>query len=96
MSRFQVDVEQVEWASAKTRASVETIRGEVQAMMGHLADLRASWQGGAATAFEGLMEQWSGAQAQVEQTLSEITVALDRTAQTYAQTEQDNMRLFAG
>lgn len=95
MSRYEVDVEQVSAASSKVAGSVNTIRAEVTAMMAHLHDLEAGWRGSAATAFSGLMQQWAGTQAQVEDSLDDITAALAQAAQIYAQTEESNRQLFS-
>ena len=63
-------------------------------MMRHLQDLQASWQGGAATAFAGVMTEWQGAQVHVEAALDSITAALGSAAQTYADAEAQASRLF--
>jgi early secretory antigenic target protein ESAT-6 len=95
MSRYEVDSARVAQASAADRRDRPVHRGEVAAMMRHLTDLQASWRGGAATAFTGVMGQWQGTQTQVEAALDAITAALGSAAQTYADAEAQASRLFA-
>lgn len=95
MSRYEVDSERVAQASGAVSGSVTAIRAEVAAMMRHLQDLQASWQGGAATAFTGVMSQWQSTQVQVESALDAVTAALASAAQTYADAESQAARLFA-
>ncbi|WP_062136228.1 WXG100 family type VII secretion target [Demequina aestuarii] len=94
MTRYHVDAAEVAHASSRASASAETIRGEVAAMMGHLTALEGSWQGGAATAFAGVLDQWRGAQVQVEQALDALTVALSQAAEHYQSAEDTAARLF--
>ncbi|MDN4480116.1 WXG100 family type VII secretion target [Demequina muriae] len=94
MTRYHVDAAEVAAASALASGSAESIRGEVAAMMGHLTALEGSWQGGAAAAFAGVLDQWRGAQVQVEQALDALTVALSQAAEQYQTAEDTAARLF--
>jgi WXG100 family type VII secretion target len=94
MSRYEVDSARVAQASAAVNGSVTAIRAEVGAMMRHLTDLQASWRGGAATSFTGVMTQWQTTQNQVELALDDVTAALGAAAQTYADAESQAARLF--
>ena len=94
MSRYEVDSARVAQASTAVSGSVTAIRTEVAAMMRHLTDLQASWRGGAATSFTGVMAQWQTTQNQVEIALDDITAALGAAAQTYADAESQAARLF--
>ncbi len=94
MTRFHVDAAEVASASAFATRSAESIRGEVAAMVAHLSALEGTWQGGAATAFTGVLEQWRGAQAQVEQALDSLSIALSQAAEQYQSAEDAAARLF--
>ncbi|WP_084105906.1 WXG100 family type VII secretion target [Demequina sp. NBRC 110056] len=94
MTRYHVDAAEVASASALASRSSESIRAEVGAMMAHLTALESTWQGSAATAFAGVLEQWRGAQAQVESALDAITVALSQAAAEYQGAEDAASRLF--
>ena len=94
MSRFEVDSAQVQAAGAKVSASTTAIRSEVAAMMRHLTELQGSWQGSAAAAFAGVMTDWSRTQQRVEQSLDQVTKALQNAAKSYAEAEQHAARLF--
>jgi len=94
MTRFHVDAEQVASAAALADRSGHTIRSEVNAMMAHLTALEGSWEGGAATAFAAVLDQWRAAQVQVEHALDALAVALSGAAQEYQAAEQTATRLF--
>jgi WXG100 family type VII secretion target len=95
MSRYEVDSAQVAQASAAAGGSVAAIRTEVAALMRHLTDLQAGWHGTAASAFGGLLTDWSATQQRVEASLDQITSALSTAAQHYADAEAQASRLFA-
>lgn len=95
MSQYHVDSAQVASASALAAGSAQAIRTEVASMLGHLRGLEGSWQGGAATAFTGLVQQWHSTQLQVEAALDEITAALGNAAEQYRVAEDTATRMFA-
>lgn len=92
--RYEVDSAQVAQASAAAGASVGVIRSEVAALMRHLTDLQASWRGGAAAAFGGVVAEWGATQQRVEAALDQITAALRAAAQHYEEAEAAAQRLF--
>ncbi|NCT92521.1 WXG100 family type VII secretion target [Cellulomonas sp. APG4] len=94
MSRYEVDSAQVSQASAAAGRSVTAIRSEVAALLRHLTELQQVWRGSAATAFSGVVTDWSATQQRVEVSLDQITQALSAAAQTYAEAEQQASRLF--
>lgn len=94
MTQYNVDAAQVANASTLAANSAEALRAEVGAMMSHLTALEGSWQGGAASAFTGLLQEWRAAQVQVESALDNITVALGQAAQQYQSAEDNASRLF--
>jgi WXG100 family type VII secretion target len=92
--RYEVDSDQVAQASAAAGRSVAAVRTEVAGLLRHLTDLQSVWRGGAATAFDGLLADWSTTQQRVEASLDQITAALAAAASTYAEAEQNASRLF--
>lgn len=94
MTRFEVDSARVGQASAAARGSAGALRAEVAGMMRHLRDLEASWKGGAAAAFAGVLGEWQSTQHRVDEALDQITRALDAAAQRYAEAEQQAAQLF--
>lgn len=92
--RYEVDSAQVAQAGAAAGASVATIRAEVAALLRHLTDLQAGWHGSAATAFAGLLADWTVTQQTVEASLDEIQAALGVAAEHYAAAEEQAQRLF--
>lgn len=96
MTQYNVDAAEVATAAGQARASGETIRAEVGSMMAHLTALEGTWQGSAATAFAGVLDQWRAAQAQVELALDSLSGALNQAAEHYATAEESASRLFSG
>ncbi|MGW6132468.1 WXG100 family type VII secretion target [Cellulomonas sp. NPDC055163] len=94
MSRYEVDSALVAQAAAGVQARTAAVRSEVAAMQRQLAELQGAWRGGAATAFAGVMTEWSATQARVEQSLDHITAALSVAARTYSDAEDQASRLF--
>jgi early secretory antigenic target protein ESAT-6 len=94
MSRYEVDSGQVAQAAAAVQTRTAAVRAEVAALQRQLNELQSSWRGGAATAFTGVLTEWSTTQARVEQALDHITAALQTAARTYADAESQAARLF--
>jgi early secretory antigenic target protein ESAT-6 len=94
MSRYEVDSAQVAQAAAPVQTRTAAVRAEVAALQRQLNELQSTWRGGAATAFTGVMTEWSTTQARVEQALDHITTARQMAARTYAEAESQAARLF--
>ena len=94
MTRYQVDSEAVFGATAAVTASVGRLRGEVTGLHGQLVQLQDSWTGPAATAFQGIVTEWTATQQRVEESLAAISRALAIAGQQYADAEAANARLF--
>ena len=94
MTRFQVDSEAVATATARVRATIGRIQGEVGAMHAQLDELQGSWSGSAAGAFQSVVAEWKATQARVEDSLAAIAAALAHAGAQYAETEEANARLF--
>lgn len=92
--RYEVDSSEVAGAAALARSSASTIHAEVAGMMGHLLNLQSSWAGQAATGFAEVTEQWRSTQQIVEESLEQISQALDAAATTYADAEEQAQQLF--
>ncbi|KRD43125.1 type VII secretion protein [Cellulomonas sp. Root930] len=95
MSRYEVDSAQVATAAASVQARAGTIRSEVAAMHRQLADLQGSWRGAAATAFAGVLADWSATEARLDASLEQIVAAMQSAARAYAEAEAQASRLFS-
>ena len=95
MSRYVVDSDAIDSARAAAHATVGRIQSDAAALMGQLQALQDSWTGGASVAFQGVVTDWRGTQLSVEESLRQITIALQQAGQQYADVESANMRLFA-
>ncbi|MFT4280812.1 WXG100 family type VII secretion target [Microbacterium sp.] len=87
MAVFSVDSEAMLAATTSVRATADRLQADTSAMMGQLTQLQGSWTGSAATAFQGVIERWRAAQREVESALADISIALGRVGDQYAQTE---------
>ena len=94
MAIFQVDSEQVSLAAATADQSSATIQAEVAQMMTFLRGLEATWGGAASASFQGVIEQWQAAQAQVEDALRSISTQLHSASQTYVDAETMATAMF--
>jgi WXG100 family type VII secretion target len=95
MTTYHVNAADVAQAAAVSARSGDTIRTEVAAMVAHLSSLESTWQGGAAAAFAGVLDQWRAAQAQVDVALDALSAALNNAAAEYTAAEDSVTRLFS-
>lgn len=96
MGRFVVDSDAIGGAQAMVHGTIARLQADVQAMHSQLQALQDSWQGGASSAFQSVVQDWRGTQARVEESLASINVALQSAGRQYADVEAANMRMFAG
>lgn len=94
MTRYQVDSEAVVAATGSVRAAVGRIQAEVSGLHSQLVNLQSSWTGPAATAFQGVVSDWTVVQRKVEENLTAINAALANASRVYEEVEQQNARLF--
>lgn len=94
MTVFSVDSDAVLGATSAIRATADRLQSETAAMLGQLTQLQGSWTGGAALAFQGVVDRWRGAQAELEAALADIGSALAHAGNQYAQTEMAAAGLF--
>lgn len=96
MAQFNVDAAQIAQASVTTSAIAGQIRSDVTQMIGQLQMLQGSWTGAAASAFADCATRWQAAQAQVEEVLNQISMALQAASRTYDDAEAQAASMFAG
>jgi WXG100 family type VII secretion target len=94
MTRYQVDSDIVMGTTASVRSRIESIQGEVEAMMHQLTELQSSWTGEASTAFQGVVTDWRGTQRRVEESAVHINTALARAGAQYQEIERSNADMF--
>ncbi|MFC7432476.1 MULTISPECIES: WXG100 family type VII secretion target [unclassified Agrococcus] len=95
MTRYVVDSDAIDAARAAAHATVGRIQTDCAALHGQLQALQDSWSGGASAAFQGCATDWRATQQRVEESLRQITIALQTASQQYTDVESANMRLFA-
>ncbi|RBP65524.1 WXG100 family type VII secretion target [Brevibacterium sanguinis] len=92
---FEVDADRVSSAATATAATSQTLVAEAHAMLRNLLALQDCWKGSAAQNFQGVINEWEGAQKQLFASLDSIHGALNTAAQQYSEVEAANSRLFA-
>ena len=96
MPVFHVDSEAVQQASSAAQQSISRIQSEVMALHTQLSNLQGSWSGQAATAFQGVVNEWHLTAQRVDESLNSINHALSLAAQQYFEIEQATARMFRG
>ncbi len=94
MAIYSVDSDAVLAATAGVRATADRVRAETHTMLAQLTGLQSQWTGAASLAFAGVIDQWCAANAQVEEALGAIGVALETAGHQYADAEQMTLGLF--
>ena len=94
MVMYSVDSDAVLAATSAIRATSDRLQGETASMLAQLTHLQGSWTGGAAGAFQAVIDRWRAAQHEVEAALAEISGALGAAGQHYAETELAAASLF--
>ncbi len=92
--RYQVDADQIRAGSVATARTVEAIRAEVGALLGHLTTMQGTWVGTASTAFADVLAAWNATATQVNAALDQIMQALSVSATQYTDAETANTALF--
>src|SRR5699024_1067082 len=72
MSKYTVDSEAVQAASASIRGITEQLRADVNTLMGQIQNLQSQWTGQAASAFTAAAHDWRTTQARVEESINEL------------------------
>jgi 6 kDa early secretory antigenic target len=94
MAVFSVDSDAVLGATTVVRGTVDRLQAEASALHAQLGQLQSVWSGSAATAFQGVAEQWHVAHRQVEDALAALSGALAAAGRQYAEAEQASASLF--
>ena len=95
MTWFEVDTGEMEYARGAVGACASQVAADVDELGRHLAELRATWQGEAAGAFEAVMTRWQAVHEQVRGALGEVERALEMTSRAYDEAEGSARRMFA-
>lgn len=94
VSRYTVDSEAVQAASASIRGITEQLRADVANLMGQIQNLQSQWTGQAASAFTAAAQDWRTTQARVEESITELNLALSQAGSQYAEVEIQNTGMF--
>jgi WXG100 family type VII secretion target len=92
---FEVDTADLGSARVAVGACASQVAADVDELGRHLAELRATWQGEAAGAFEAVMARWEAVHEQVRAALGDVEHALELTGRAYDEAEGSARRLFA-
>lgn len=74
----------------------DSLQQQMRSLMNNLEPLASSWQGQAASAFQQLMERFSGDSQKLTTALTNIANALDSNAKAYNASEEQNRSSISG
>lgn len=89
MADSTVDRDQMRLAAQRIDEASNNILGIEQRVDQHLIEVRGAWDSGAATAFENVVNKWSGEMRTLQQQLTDMHDKLVSTHAVYTQREQD-------
>jgi early secretory antigenic target protein ESAT-6 len=92
---FEVDTGEMGRARGAVGACASQVAADVDELGRHLAELGATWQGGAAGAFEAVIARWQAVHEQVRAALVDVEHALELTGRAYDEAEGSARRMFA-
>jgi WXG100 family type VII secretion target len=97
MSNANISAEQASYDAI--RSAVTNLQGFLQGLnskvKGQVATVIGGWQGGAAQAFNSVMEQWDAGSNKTTQALSDFESALASVGAQVTQSEQENQQTVA-
>lgn len=96
MSAFHIDSATVLAASQRVAGIAARLSEDSVHLLTELTGLESSWSGQAALAFQSTVAQWRHTSQVVEQSLMSIQQALTHAANSYAEVEAANARMFQG
>ncbi|MFC4033950.1 WXG100 family type VII secretion target [Streptomyces polygonati] len=92
MSGYQVTPEEVTTAAASCDSTAATVQEQLATLKSYVVDLEASWQGIAATTFQGLMAEYDTFSTMLHDALTDIASGLRGTYVNYSESEQTNIK----
>jgi len=72
------------------------IDGSLGSLLNKLETLTGTWKGQGATSFHALKDRWNDSTRRLNQSLEQISVAIDKTAEQYRQSEEASDTGFKG
>ena len=94
MTWFEVDTAEMRYARGAVGACASQVAADVDDLGRHLAELRATWQGEAAGAFDAAMARWQAVHEQVRAALGEVEHVLEASGRAYDEAEGSARRMF--
>ncbi len=96
MSTFHIDSDSVMSTAQRAAGIAARLSEESALLLAELAGLESMWTGQASAAFQNTVNQWRNTSQVVEQSLISIQQALMHAAESYAEVEAANARMFLG
>lgn len=91
-SSFEIDGATIRAAAGDVRRVGDGLSDEVTRLRAAMDELSATWQGDAASRFQELMSRWDDGAARLLGALDHIAELLDRSAEAYAGTDEQQSR----
>ena len=87
---YTTDAAVMQKAAQQVQQVSEEINGELRSLLANLEPVASAWKGGAASAFQQLMQRWNEDASKLTQALQGIAELLDSTTKQYSQAEETN------
>jgi len=94
MAQYTVSSEQLQSTASTIKGSSGRIMDELEQIIRQVQATKDFWTGSASTTYEHLMAEWKSAADKVRTSLDETIEALNRAADDYATTEQNQVTRF--
>ncbi|GAB3410257.1 hypothetical protein GCM10027515_30370 [Schumannella luteola] len=94
MASYTVDSDQVLQTATAVRSAIERIRGDVDSLNSRVTELQRTWTGAASSSFAAATQDWHKAQTGVQNSLQQLSQALDVAGQSYEEAESATQRMF--
>jgi 6 kDa early secretory antigenic target len=94
VAQITVTPEEIRTVAGQVMAGATEIEAQRKQVLAKIQQLGETWQGVAAGALQSLYERWDTQAQSLNQTLTEISQAMERAATNYEETEQAVAKTF--
>ncbi|MER6395572.1 MULTISPECIES: WXG100 family type VII secretion target [unclassified Kitasatospora] len=89
-----VNFETVRNAGSEVRATANRINSQLEELKAGVTKIASSWEGAAQQGYQAHQAKWDSRASHLQQVLSQIAGSLDKAAESYNSTENNNAKLW--
>ncbi|MFF1907604.1 WXG100 family type VII secretion target [Kitasatospora sp. NPDC058218] len=90
-----VNFETVRNAGTEVRNTANRIHSQLEELKAGVTKIASSWEGAAQQGYQAHQAKWDSRAAHLQQVLSKIAGSLDKAAESYNSTENNNAKLWS-